>query len=197
MFAQDGQLRKETNMPVSKKTMLQMLAGAWIASMLLLTSVVAIAQSQENPQVTALLVEAREKAAVLAKDADEMESLLRSDVTWQTHADMLNRIKDHANSLAKDVEKMVAARSSASPWQQQAIDRMLPMMRELAANTTAAIKHLNENKIRPTTGNYAAYLKENTETAQQLSEMISSYVRYGETKAKLQNLEQKLEIASR
>lgn len=184
-------------MPVSNKTMLQMLAGALVTSMLLLTSVVAIAQSQENPQVTELLVDAREKAAVLAKDADEMESLLRSDVSWQTHADMLNRIKDHVNDLAKDVEKMVAARSSASPWQQQAIDRMLPMMRELAANTTAAINHLNENKSRPTTGNYASYLKENTETAQQLSEMISSYVRYGDTKAKLQNLEQKLEIASR
>jgi hypothetical protein len=197
MFAEDGQLRKETIMPISNKTMLQMLAGAVIASMLLLTSVVAIAQSQENSQVTALLVDAREKAAALAKDADEMESLLRSDVSWQTHADMLTRIKDHVNDLAKDVEKMVAARSSASPWQQQAIDRMLPMMRELAANTTAAINHLNENRTRPTTGNYVAYLKENTETAQQLSQMISSYVRYGETKAKLQNLEQKLEIASR
>jgi hypothetical protein len=40
-------------------------------------------------------------------------------------------------------------------------------------------------------------LKENTETAHELSDMISSFVRYGETRAKLDKLEHRLEIASR
>jgi hypothetical protein len=56
---------------------------------------------------------------------------------------------------------------------------------------------LNENKVRPTTGNYTEYLKQNAETAHQLSSMISSFVKYGQTRAKLERLEQRLEVASK
>jgi hypothetical protein len=41
------------------------------------------------------------------------------------------------------------------------------------------------------------YLKENAETAHELANMISEFVEYGQARQKLQNLEQKLEVASR
>jgi hypothetical protein len=167
-------------------------------SPLAVLGVLAASQNNEgNPEVTRLLADAREKAAVLSRDADEMEALTRSDVSWQTHADRLNTIKEDVNDLARTVEQLNASRASASEWQKQAIDRAMPLMKELAANTTAAINHLNENKIRPTSGSYTEYLKENAETAHQLSDMISSFVRYGDTRARLEKLEQRLEIASR
>jgi hypothetical protein len=167
--------------------------------MLLLFSTLAMpaASQEENPEVTRLLSQARDEAAALSRDADDMESLTRSDVSWQSHAEMLNTIKEHINNLARTIEKLNSMRDSASEWQQQAIDRAIPLMRDLAANTTAAINHLNENKLRPTSGSYTEYLKENTETAHQLSDMNSSFVRYGETRAKLDKLEHRLEIASR
>jgi hypothetical protein len=153
-------------------------------------------QNDENPEVSRLLEDARAKAAVLSRDADEMEALTRSAVSWQTHASMLDTMKEDVNELARDVEKLTAARDKASPWQQQAIDRMLPMMRELAANTTAAINHLKEQPSRPTSPSYAEYLRQNAETSRELSDMISSFVQYGQTRAKLQRLEQRLEVAS-
>jgi hypothetical protein len=155
------------------------------------------AQNTENPEVTRLLADARDKAAALSRDADEMESLIRSDASWETHAAMLDEVRGHVNALGRAAQKLEESRSSASAWQQQAIDRMMPLLKELAANTTAAINHLNENRIRPTTGNYPEYLKENAETARQLSDMISSYVRYGETREKLEKLEHRLEVASK
>jgi predicted TIM-barrel fold metal-dependent hydrolase len=163
----------------------------------MLAAPTANAQNAENPQVTRLLADVRDKAAVLARDADEMESLIRTDASWQTHAAMLDEVKRHVNDLGRVAKQLEESRSSASPWQQQAIDRMMPLLKELAANTTAAINHLNENRLRPTTGNYPEYLKANAATAQQLSDMISSFVRYGETRAKLEKLEQRLEVASK
>ena len=157
----------------------------------------ATSSTAENPEVTRLLDEARDEAAVLSKDADQMEALTRSDVSWQTHAAMLDTIKDHVNTLARTINKLNSMRDSASEWQRQAIDRAIPLMNDLATNTNAAINHLNENRLRPTSGNYTEYLKENAETAHELSNMISSFVRYGETRAKLDKLEQRLEIASR
>jgi hypothetical protein len=177
------------------------LAAAVLATFLLLLfssrAVSAASPHEENPEVSRLLTEARDEAAVLAKDADEMDGLTRSDVSWQTHAAMLETIKDHVNNLGKTMAKLNEERDSASDWQKQAIDRAMPLMKDLAANTTAAINHLNENKLRPTAGSYPEYLKENTETAQELSSMISNFVRYGETRSKLDKLEHRLEVASR
>src|SRR5258708_36162516 len=84
-------------------------------TLLLFSSLAVLAASQNdegNPEVTRLLADAREKAAVLSQDADEMEALTRSDVSWQTHATMLNTIKEHVNDLARTVEKLNASRGS-------------------------------------------------------------------------------------
>lgn len=175
----------------------------WLVTQALLTSVVllfstlAVAQSQDNPEVTRLLEDARDKAAALSRDADELEALTRSDVSWQTHADMLELVKEHVNDLGRAAERLSAARDQASPWQKQAIDRMMPLLKELADNTTAAINHLKENKTRPTTPAYTEYLRQNDETAHELSDLISSFVRYGKTKEELDRLEQRLEVASK
>ena len=174
---------------------------ALVTSTVLLCSALSHAQNsgqkQENPEVTRLLEDAKEKAAALSRDADDMEALIRSDVSWQSHAEMLDRIKEHVNDLGRLVEKLNAERDNAAPWQQKAIDRMMPLMKELASNTTAAINHLKEHQVRPTIGSYPEYLRENADTAHQLAYIISSFVEYGETKAKLERLEQRLEIASR
>ena len=170
-------------------------AGALMASILLLACplLLAVESTEENPQVTQLLSEAREKAAVLSRDTDEMESLTRSDVSWQTHASMLETMKEDVNDMGKIVERLQTSRDSASQWQRQAIDRMVPLLKELASNTTAAINHLNQEHTRPTTGEYADYLRQNAKTARELSDMVSSFVQYDQTRAKLEKLEQKLE----
>ncbi len=187
-------------MRIMPKTMLRLVAGVLATFVLFLLSPLALlaaSRNEENLEVTRLLAEARDEAATLSKDADEMEAMTLSDLSWESHAYMLNNIKDHINNLARTIDKLNAMRDSASDWQKQAIDRSIPLMKDLAANTTAAINHLNENKLRPTSGNYTEYLKENAETAHELSDMISSFVRYGDTRARLDKLEQKLEIASR
>lgn len=172
-------------------------AGVLTLSILLASSPVLGAQNAENPEVTRLLEQARDKAAELSRDADDMEAMTRSDVSWQSHAMMLDQIKDHVNDMGKIVERLTAMRSSASSWQQQAIDRMLPLMRDIATNTTAAINHLKENQIRPVSGDYTQYLEENANTSHQLASMVSSFVEYGQGRARLEKLEHQLEIASK
>jgi hypothetical protein len=66
----------------------------------------AIAVGDDSQQLTQILGEARDEAAELARDADEMESLIRNEVSWQTHAVMLDRVKDHVNNMARIVGKL-------------------------------------------------------------------------------------------
>jgi len=117
----------------------------------------------ESDQLAELLGQARLEAGQLAKDADDTESLIRSDVSWQTHAEMLEGVKERVNNMASIINKLTAARSSGSELQEQAVDRILPLLKELAANTTAAINYLNQNKTRPLGEPYTQYLKENAE----------------------------------
>lgn len=167
------------------------------SAVLLLVSIAASAAKEENEEVTRLLEDAKEQAAVVSRDADEMEAFIRSEVSWESHAAMLDTMKEDVNGLAKSVEKLEAMRNSASPWQRQAIERMVPLMRELASNTTAAINHLRDLQRRPVSPEYANYLRQNAETSKQLSDMISSFVNYDQTRAKLADLEQKLELGGR
>src|ERR1700744_2675812 len=114
-------------MQTLRKMPAELMVGALIASMLFLFSTPLSAQKQENPEVTKLLADARDRAAELSRDADEMESLIRTDVSWKTHAAMLETVKDHVNELGRIATLLEQKRDSASAWQQQAIDRMLPV----------------------------------------------------------------------
>jgi hypothetical protein len=93
-------------MKMVKKVAHRLMVGIAMSSMLFLASQRISAQSDENPQVTQLLTEARDRAAVLSTDADEMEALIRSDTSWQTHATMLEQVKEHVNQLGSIAEKL-------------------------------------------------------------------------------------------
>lgn len=75
-----------------------------------------------------------------------MESFTRSNVTWESHAAKIPAIKDHVNKVGETVAKLNQASTAASPWQKAAIDRVNPMLQELAGNTTSIINHLNNER---------------------------------------------------
>jgi len=85
-------------------------------------------------------------------------------------------------------------RSSASPWQREAIDRIKPVAKKLASNTTAAIEHLNKNPLRINEPQYQQHLKSNAEAASNLAALVKDLVEYGKTRTTLEAYERKLEV---
>lgn len=72
---------------------------------------------------------------------------------------------------------------------------MLPLVKELSINTTDAMNYLNQNKDRPVSDAYTQYLKRNTDTARQLSSMISSLLEYQKSMAEIDRLRSKLIVS--
>jgi hypothetical protein len=101
------------------------------------------------------------------------------------------------NDLGKTIAKLQAERSQASLLQQQAIDRSVPLLRELASNASDAIEHLNKNQNRPVSGDYPEYLDANADTAHELARLIDTTVEYGHTKTKLERLRDEIQVASK
>jgi hypothetical protein len=152
---------------------------------------------EDNKEVSKLLEDIKVQAAALDKDSDELESFTRSNVSWQGHATELETIKDRINAIGKTISRLQQLRSSASPWQAEAIDRIIPVAQKLASNTTAAIEHLDKNPLRLNTPEYQQYLKSNAEAASQLASMVKEFVDYGKTRTSLEAYERKLELPNK
>jgi hypothetical protein len=87
-------------------------------------------------------------------------------------------------------------RTVASPWQQDAIDRITAFANDLATNMNAAIDRLNKSK-NPTASPYPEYLKANTRIASDLADEIDATIDYGQNKAKLDSLGQQLDSSAK
>lgn len=150
---------------------------------------------EDNPEVTQLLQDIEAQAADLQRDSDTLESFTRSRVSWESHATELETIKEHINTIGKTIQKLQDMRSSAAPWQQEAIDRIIPVAQKLASNTTNAIERLNRNRTHLQDPQYQEYLRSNAEAARELSSMVRDFVEYGKTRNALERLEKRLEVA--
>jgi hypothetical protein len=153
---------------------------------------------EDSKEVSDLLAQAKGQAGQLKLDAADMETFTRTNVTWESHAAKITAIKDHTNKVADTVAKLNQLHDTASPWQKTAIDRVNPLLQELASNTTAIIDHLNKEKGgRLNTPEHKEYLKSNAELAANLSSTIGDFVDYGKTKAKFDKEARELEVSER
>jgi hypothetical protein len=148
----------------------------------------------DSDQVSKILSDAKMVAFQLREDADQMESFTRSSTSWISHSEAIEKIKENVNAMGRLLAKLQEKRSGAAPWEQTAIDRMTPMAKELAANTTAAIEHLRKNPERLNTPAYQDYLEAIVDSAHNLATMIGGFVDYGKTQQRLERLSTKLEV---
>ena len=170
------------------------IAAALVAMLAFSVPLHAYLTKEDNPQLTQLLADADDEAIELANDADDTQALIRGDETWLNHALMLAKVKGHVDTLALIIDKLSKAQNSGSELQREAVEQMLPLVKELSANTTAAINYLNSNKSRPASDAYTQYLKKNAETAHQLSSMISSLLDYEKSMSEIERLRSNLGV---
>ena len=131
----------------------------------------------------------------LRLDAEKLESFPRSKLSWESHANQLSLVREHVNQIGDRLKRIQEIRHVTSPWQQQAIDRIVPVAAELASRTQAAIEHLNENKSYLFAPTYTDHLSTIAQQAGELKDSVNTFVEYGNTRQKLEQLQQKLEIA--
>jgi hypothetical protein len=163
--------------------------------MLALLPMLAQAQKPDSTAISDLLKEAESHAVLAQQDAEELQAYSNSTISWKSHANRLNAIRDHANDLLKDFNQLRSMREEGSPWQQEAIDRVDPLLHEMADHLSNTIAHFTENKNRIQMPQFRAYVKANQELMSRTSKLITDFVEYGETRAKEIALEKTLELS--
>lgn len=164
-------------------------------SAMLLSGLTLLAENSDSAKITELLRQAKEHAVNANLNAEQIEVYTRSHAGWETHARQLNIMTTNVNDLGKDVAKLTAAREEGSPWQQESINNINPLLRSMAGNLSATIKHLNANKDRVHLQMYQDYAMMNSKLSQQMLTTINDYLHYAEAKANAASLEQKLQLS--
>ena len=172
------------------------LLACLVAGIAGITPALKAADMPDSPAITKLLAEAKTQAYSISVDASELESYTREPtLSWERHAVEITRMKNDINATAKTVTALVAGKSQASPWQATAIDRIVPFMKEIAADTTAAIEYLNKNQSRLANNKeYRDYITANSDTSQELATLIAHFVDYGNHKSRYDSLKNTLEL---
>ena len=146
----------------------------------------------DNQELATLLEQASDEARELAIDSEDLQTLIVNEPNWLTHTLKLAKIKGHVDNIALIADKLTKSQRSGSELQEQAVERILPLVKELQTNTTAAMSDLNQNKDRPVSDAYTQYLEKNAETTRQLSDMISALDDYEKSMTEINRIRSNL-----
>lgn len=162
----------------------------------LVFAVSALAQTKDSDEISRLISQARTQAWQAAQDADTLQSYTMSPLGWESHATQLRLIQDRVNALAKTTQQLNDLRSQGSQWQQIAIDRINPLLRDMDETLAATITALNDHPERVNMPAYREYAHANYDVCEGAATVIGDFVAYGKSKGSSVSLKEKLDVPS-
>lgn len=142
-----------------------------------------------------LLREIQGLSARLAEDSFFLEQSSRwNQLDWRSHATELRTIRDNVNAMGRNLQQLQEVHGTIAPWQQKAVERIMPNALELAAHTESAIAHLNEEQGKLWTPEYIARFSAMTDHAEEINDTVSTFLDYGRTSDRLKGLQRQMEI---
>ena len=153
----------------------------------------ALAQ-KDSDEINSLLAQARTQAWQAAQDADTLQAYTMSPMAWESHAAQLRLIQDRVNALAKTTQQLNDLRAQGSQWQQAAIDRINPLLRDMDEALATTITALNDHPERVNMPAYREYTHATYDVCQGAATVISDFVAYGKSKGNSVSLREKLDL---
>lgn len=127
-------------------------------------------------EASGILKEIRADATKAENQADQLHSFsTRTSLDWQSHASELRSIKAEVNDMGARLCRLETIRTAVLPWQRKAIDRTAVLTREMANNTTQAIKYLDNSQGHFSSPAYRQYATNLYNESGRLSQTIGNF----------------------
>jgi len=149
--------------------------------------------TRDSQEVSRLLKEAKVTASKLASSTDEFFSYTRMDLDWRTHADKADEVKTHVNALGVNLSSLEALQASAAAWQDEAIRSIRSILEQIADKTETVIQYIRDDPGLIRQAEYRDTLEDKLELAFDLKALTTKYVRLGDTKDRLEQLQSELQ----
>jgi hypothetical protein len=145
-------------------------------------------------EASGLLSEIRDLSAQTAEGADHLHfATRRNSLDWRSHSQHLSEIKTDINTMGEKLDRLQEIHGMIAPWQQEAVQRVMPNAVALADHTEGAIAYLNENQSRLWTPHYRDRLSAMSDHVQEIQSTIKSFLDYAKTSDRLKALELEIE----
>jgi hypothetical protein len=167
-----------------------------IASALLIVSSLSMAQAASATSAKETLKDIQESALAAASEAEHLEQFIANPaLSPEAHSGELIALKEEVNRMGRDAGSLEAERDSLAPWEQQALDKTMPLLKETAANTENAIEYFNENRTHLWGDNYREYASNISRNSEQITKTLKDYLKYAKAHDQERRLEQILGAA--
>jgi hypothetical protein len=154
--------------------------------------------SGSSEEVNQLLSQVKTEAIALERDCEEIAGWAGDEQSsWESHAGKLNLIVEHTHRAGRLLTKLHQARATASPWHQQAIDRVSFLLEEIDNVAAAMIHRFSADTAHVHSAVYQDYANVGSKLAKELGSLISDYVGYGDKEADFHRLQENLDSTAR
>lgn len=142
---------------------------------------VSASEQSVRAQIAQLLSDGKSVASSIKSDIQTLNFFALSAGGPQANTAMLNLYQQHIHDLRSDAARLEAMRAKGSGFQQTAMERMIPVMQELASSAEAAIRTASANQSRLNSSEFSDYFKLNSDLAGELSAVIAAWADYAKT----------------
>ncbi len=148
-----------------------------------------------SERASTLLTEIQSEAATMKLHTETLESFAwRPQISWQSHASYLDRVKGHVNNVGKRIAELQGISDLVEPWQQKAIAQVTSHAAQVASRTQAAIVYLRGNQDRLFVPEYRDHLKAVAARSNDMKETLDKYLDYDTAHDAFQRLQNELEL---
>ncbi len=112
------------------------------------TAVALAVQPPDSTTVAKLLQQAKTDAALANEDAEFLDMNGQSNLDPQMHSQYLTKVREHAIDLFQDYYQLQASRDKGTPQQREAIDRLDPLLRDMATSLATTLQTFNAHPAR-------------------------------------------------
>lgn len=143
-----------------------------------------------------LLADARTQSMQLAKDAQVLRGYTTGDLNllMAGHGALLERIRQDVGKAGRLSLQMQSAEGAASAAQKEGMDRVEPLLKELASILNTEVMRMREVSAVVQMPPYADYLRANARLTSDLAWLIADVVDCADAKAKAEEIDRQIEL---
>ena len=142
------------------------------------------------------LTRAQASAGAVADEADQLRRIADPMFSPDSHRDKLTALKGKVNRMGQEISSLRAERESLAPWEQQAIDEILPLLQATAENTESAIEYFNAHGDRLWMGTYRDYADHIWQGSDRIAKILKNYLKYDRLRDQEVYAEERIRAAS-
>ena len=157
---------------------------------------ITVAELARETAARKTLTRAQASACAAADEADQLRRIADPMFSPDSHRDKLTALKGKVNRMGQEISSLRAERESLAPWEQQAIDEILPLLQATAENTESAIEYFNAHGDRLWMETYRDYVDRIRQGSDQIAKILKNYLKYDRLRDQEVYAEERIRAAS-